>query len=86
MQLDIRSNKLTDRNKSLVIDLISHLESEDHSVCSRLGSKLYCSITQVLLQCHTWHDTERGVYLLGVPDFSLPFCSALSIRPGCAIL
>jgi hypothetical protein len=63
---DIQSSKSGNINKSLVAGLISQLESKDHSVCSRLDSKVYCTAIQILLQCHTCREGERGIYLLGV--------------------
>ena len=73
---DIQSNKSGNINKSIVVDLVSQLESKDHSVCSRLDSKIYCTTIQALLQCHTCREGERGIYLLGVHT-SCP-CSSVS--------
>lgn len=66
VRLAVQSNSSGNIDKSLVVDLVSQLEFEDYSVCSRLEPKLCCTIIQTLLQCHNCRDSERGIYIFGV--------------------
>lgn len=72
--------------KSQVIDLVSNLESDNHTVCSGIDSKTSCTIIQTLLEFHGCRDSERGIYLLGVRA-SNPF-DFLLLTPslGCPVL
>jgi hypothetical protein len=69
VKLDIQSNKAGNVDGSLLSDLVSQLESDDHSICSRLDSEVYCALVTTLLQLNASHKSERVLYLLGVYIF-----------------
>lgn len=53
-------------DRSFVIDIVSELDHENHTVCSRLDAKLYSVIIQILLESEDCRQGERGMYLLAV--------------------
>jgi hypothetical protein len=54
-------------DKSLVVEVMSELDSDDHTVCGHLDPKAYSTIIQMLLMFNDCRHSERGIYLLGVP-------------------
>lgn len=69
VKLNVESNKAGNVDQSLLSDLVSQLESDNHSICSRLDSKVYCALVTILLQLNASHKSERVLYLLGVYIF-----------------
>lgn len=69
LKLDLESNKAGNIDESLLSDLVSQLESDDHSICSSLDSKVYCTLILTVLQINASQKSERVFYLLGVNAF-----------------
>lgn len=84
LRLAVQSNNSGNIDKSLVVDLVSQLEFQDHFVCTRLESKICCTIIQTLLQCHNYRDSERGIYIFGVCVWNI--CSLHGTKGHCRLL
>lgn len=72
-------------DETLVIEVISELESDGHIVCGHLDPRAYSTIIQMLLGFNDCRHSERGIYLLGVLARSA-HSDLLLTHAGCIIL